>query len=73
MPRYRITVNRHMLEHSAPGDDVQPVRVTHVPSGVTRDVREVALSGNVRVVYGDPQQDGARVWIEAEHAVEVKR
>lgn len=74
--RYRITVNRALLEKVNAGDDPQhkarPIRVTDTRVGLTKDERDVALIASdsaPRVVYGDPQQDGARVWIEADAVI----
>lgn len=68
-PRYRITVNRDLLAKTPQGDDpkhqARPIRVNDTQTGETTEHRAVGLPMGAEVVYGDPQQDGARVWIEA--------
>lgn len=70
--RYRITVDRDVLDKTKPGDDpkhqIRPIRVEDTKTGVVDHHRNVSMPMGARIVYGDPQSDGARVWIEA-HAV----
>lgn len=69
--RYRITVDRDALEKnpasSDPKHQLRPIRVqdTHTDKPV-RACRNVSFPMGARIVYGDPQADGARVWIEAD-------
>lgn len=70
--RYRITVDRDVLDKTKPADDprhqLRPIRVEDTRTGKIANHRDVSMPMGARIVYGDPQQNGARVWIEA-HAV----
>lgn len=72
--RYCITIDRSALEKIKPGDDpkhqARVIRVENTATGEVRACREVALPLGGVVRYGEPQRDGARVWIEAEGYVE---
>lgn len=71
--RYRITVDRDVLDKTKPGDDpkhqLRPIRVEDTRNGTVTHGRDVRFPLGARIVYGDPQQDGARVWIEADGVV----
>jgi hypothetical protein len=71
--RYRITVDRDVLDKTKPGADpkhqARPIRVEDTSTGTITHGRDVSFPLGARIVYGDPQQDGARVWIEAEGIV----
>lgn len=67
--RYRIRVNRASLDNKAERPS-WPIIVENVLTGARRDAAEVALEGDVRVIFNpdSPLQDGTRVWIEADKA-----
>lgn len=55
----RVTVDVAAIRNDAPGIIIE--------RGMDRSVaREVLLEGEVRVMQGPPQRDGATAWIEAD-------
>ena len=71
MKRYRITIDRDALDKTRAGDDpkhqLRPIRIHDTRKGEdVRSERRVTFPLGCELVYGDPQTDGARVWIEAE-------
>lgn len=71
--RYRITVDRDVLDKTLAGSDpkhqAKPIRVEDTRTGKVEHHRNVTMPLGCRIVYGDPQQDGARVWIETDGLV----
>lgn len=73
-PRYIVTVDRSRLDETKAKNDprhqARPIRVEDTTTGKVRACRDVSFPLGARMVYGDPRQDGARVWIETEGYVE---
>lgn len=73
--RYRITVNADALKKRPPKDDPQhqlrPIEIFDTKKGKpVRAARHLSFPMGAELVYGDPQQDGARVWIETDGYIE---
>lgn len=71
--RYRITIDRDALEKNPrdPEHKIRPIRIHDTRKGVDlKAVRGVGFPMGAELVYGDPKQDGARVWIECDGYIE---
>lgn len=69
--RFRITIDRDALDKTRAQDDpkhqLRPIRIHDTRKGVdVRAERRVSFPMGAELVYGDPQTDGARVWIECD-------
>lgn len=61
MSRYRVTVDQAAIAEGRPA-----INVLDKWSGLRANYDQVNLVGPVRVMQGEPQRDGARVWVDCE-------